>query len=81
VGLEFKTTGSSSFEPGPYEGHLLRMEKRSKKFTNKEENGKEVIEDRSFLIWHFAIDEEGYEDATLTTTSSVSFGPNSKARR
>lgn len=81
MGLEFETTGSISFEPGPYEGHLLRMEKRSKQFTNKDENGKEVVEDRSFLIWHFAIDEEGYEDVTLTAIRSVSFGPKSKARR
>jgi hypothetical protein len=81
VGLEFETSGSISFEPGPYEGHLLKMEKRSKQFTNKDEDGNDVVEDRSFIIWHFAIDEEGYEDVTLTTISSTSFGPKSKARR
>jgi hypothetical protein len=81
VGLEFETTGSISFEPGPYEGHLLKMESRSKQFTNKDEDGNDVVEDRSFIIWHFAIDEEGYEDVTLTAISSTSFGPKSKARR
>ena len=33
-----------------------------------------------FLIWYFAIDEEGYEDVTLTAISSCSFGPKSKPR-
>lgn len=57
------------------------MEKRFKKFTNTNENGVEVVEDRSFIIWHFAVDEEGFEGVTLTAISSTSFGPKAKARR
>jgi hypothetical protein len=78
MGLEFETTGSFEFEPGTYEGHLIKMEKRFKKFMDADTG---ETEDRSFLIWYFAIDEEGYEDVTLTAISSVSFGPKSKARR
>jgi hypothetical protein len=81
MGLEFEATGSISFEPGPYEGHLIKIEKRFKKFTTTEEDGTEVIEDRSFYIWYFGIDEEGFEDVTLTAISSTSFGPKSKARQ
>lgn len=81
MGLEFEATGSISFEPGPYEGHLIKMESRNKPFTVKEDDGTETTEDRSFVIWNFGIDEEGYEDVTLTAISSVSFGPKSKARR
>jgi hypothetical protein len=80
MGLQFETTGSISFEPGPYEGHLIKMEQRSKQFVNKDEDGTEVKEDRSFYIWNFGIDEEGFEDVTLTAISSTSFGPKSKAR-
>jgi hypothetical protein len=80
MGLEFEATGSISFEPGPYEGHLIKMEKRNKKFTKTEEDGGQVEEDRTFVIWNFGIDEEGFEDVTLTAISSASFGPKSKAR-
>ena len=73
-------TGSISFEPGPYEGHLIKMEQRSKQFVNKDEDGTEVKEYRSFYIWNFGIDEEGCEDVTLTAISSCSFGPKSKPR-
>ena len=81
MGLEFEATGSISFEPGPYEGHLIKMEKHSKRFTNKQDDGTETTEDRSFVIWNFGIDEEDYEDVTLTAISSTSFGPKSKARQ
>jgi hypothetical protein len=77
MGLEFETTGSFEFEPGTYEGHLIKMEKRFKKFMDADTG---ETEDRSFLIWYFAIDEEGYEDVTLTAISSCSFGPKSKPR-
>jgi hypothetical protein len=80
MGLEFETTGSISFEPGPYEGHLLKMDKRSKQFTDTDDDGNEEVKDRSFIIWNFGIDEEGYEDVTLTAVSSTSFGPKSKGR-
>jgi hypothetical protein len=81
MGLEFEATGSISFEPGPYEGHLLKMDKRSKQFTDTDDDGNEEVKDRSFIIWNFGIDEEGYEDVTLTAVSSTSFGPKSKARQ
>jgi hypothetical protein len=74
--LEFEATGGVEWEPGPYEGCLLKIEKRFKMFTAEDGS----TEDRNFLIWHFAIDEEGYENVTLTAVSSTSFGPKSKAR-
>jgi hypothetical protein len=76
MSLEFEVTGGVQWEPGVYEGHLLKIEKRFKMFTK--EDG--FTEDRSFLLWTFAIDEEGFENTTLTAVSSTSFGPKSKAR-
>jgi hypothetical protein len=81
MGQEWTTTGSVEFEPGAYEGHLLKIEKRQKVFVETDDDGNEVREDRSFLIWHFAVDEEGYENAVLTAVSSNSWGPKSKARQ
>jgi hypothetical protein len=81
MGMEFETTGSVEFEPGAYEGHLIRMEKKHKIFSVTDDEGNETKEDRSFYIWYFAVDEEGYEDVTLTAISSTSWGPKSKARR
>jgi hypothetical protein len=80
MGMEFETTGSIQFEPGAYEGHLLKIQKRFKVFTTKDESGQEVREDRSFYLWYFAVDEEGFEDVTLTAISFTSWGPKSKAR-
>jgi hypothetical protein len=76
MSLEFEATAGIQWEPGVYEGHLIKIEKRYKMFTS--EDG--TTEDRSFLLWTFAIDEEGYENLTLTAVSSTSFGPKSKAR-
>jgi hypothetical protein len=76
MSLEFEVTGGVTWEPGVYEGHLLKIEKRFKMFPAEDGS----TEDRIFLIWTFAIDEEGFENATLTAVSSTSFGPKSKAR-
>jgi hypothetical protein len=76
MSLEFEVTGGVAWEPGIYEGYLLKIEKRFKMFTNEDGS----TEDRSFLLWTFALNEEGFEGATLTAVSSTSFGPKSKAR-
>jgi hypothetical protein len=83
MGMDLSTTGGVEWEPGSYEGYLMKLEKRFKKFTTKnEETGAEETEDRSFIIWHFGINEEGYEKVTLTAVSSAPpFGPKSKPRR
>jgi hypothetical protein len=75
--LEFETTSGVQWEPGPYEGHLTKIEKRFKQFRNEEDG---TVENRDFLIWYFGIDEEGFENVTLTAVSSNSWGPKSKAR-
>jgi len=77
MSLEFEATAGVQWEPGVYEGHLIKIEKRYKIFTA--EDG--TTEDRAFLIWVFGVDEEeGFENVTITAVSSTSFGPKSKAR-
>jgi hypothetical protein len=81
MGLEFEAGKGIEWEPGSYEGYLIRIEKKFKQFTKVDEKtGAEEKEDRSFYIWYFGISEEGFEDVTLTAVSSTSFGPKSKGR-
>jgi hypothetical protein len=83
MGMDLSTTGGVEWEPGAYEGYLMKLEKRFKKFTTKnEETGVEETEDRHFVIWHLGVGEEGYENVTLTAVSSAPpWGPKSKARK
>jgi hypothetical protein len=66
----FTATGATKFTPGPYRGRLVSLEKRFKMVT-KDDGGKE---DRPYLRWIFAIEDEGFEGKTLSLLSSTSFG-------
>jgi hypothetical protein len=81
MGMDLSTKGGVEWEPGAYEGYLERMEKRFKKFTTQNEDGSEKTEDRSFVIWHLGLSEEGFENVTLTAVSSAPpWGPKAKPR-
>jgi hypothetical protein len=80
--MDLSTKGGVEWEPGAYEGYLLKLEKRFKKFTETHDDGSETTEDRSFVIWAFGISEEGYENVTLTAVSSAPpWGPKCKPRK
>jgi hypothetical protein len=83
MGMDLSTTGGVEWEPGAYEGYLIKLEKRFKKFTTiNEKTGAEEAEDRHFVIWHLGLSEEGFENVTLTAVSSAPpWGPKTKARR
>lgn len=68
--MSFTATGATKFNPGPYRGRLVSLEKRYKMVT-KDDGEKE---DRPYLRWIFAIEDEGFEGKTLSLLSSTSFG-------
>ena len=70
MGLSFTATGETKFPPGPYRGRLVSLEKKLKMIT-KDDGAKE---DRPYLRWIFAVDEEGFEGKTLSLLTSTSFG-------
>jgi hypothetical protein len=82
MGMDLSTKGGVEWEPGAYEGYLAKLEKRFKKFTTRNEDGTEETEDRSFVIWHLGLSEEGFENVTLTAVSSAPpWGPKAKPRK
>jgi len=68
--MSFTATGATKFIPGPYRGRLASLEKKFKMIT-KDDGAKE---DRPYLRWIFAIEDEGFEGKTLSLLSSTSFG-------
>jgi hypothetical protein len=70
MGLSFTASGATKFVPGPYEGCLVKIEKKHKVVEN--EGGER--EDRPYLRWIFEVLEEGFEGKTLSVLSSTSFG-------
>jgi hypothetical protein len=70
VSLRFTATGATKFVPGPYQGQLVKIEKKYK-FVENEAGERE---DRPYLRWIFELTEEGYEGNTLSVLSSTSFG-------
>jgi hypothetical protein len=77
--LSFEATGASAFQPGPYKGQLVRIDKKFKqreKPVYDPDKGEKVMRkvDDPYLIWTWEILEEGYEHKTLTSVSGASFG-------
>jgi len=77
--LSFEATGASAFQPGPYKGHLVRIDKKLKqreKPVYDPDKGEKIMRkvDDPYLIWTWEILEEGYEHKTLTSVSGASFG-------
>ena len=81
MSLSFTATGATKYVPGPYQGQLVKTEKKYKIVEN--EGGER--EDRPYLRWIFEILDEGFEGKTLSVLSSTSFGVGpagpAKARR
>jgi hypothetical protein len=81
MSLSFTATGQSKFTPGPYPGHLVKLEKKFK-IT---ENEIAEREERPYLRWIFAVDHDGLQHQSLSVLSSTSFGMGpsgpSKGRR
>jgi hypothetical protein len=79
--LSFTATGATKYVPGPYQGQLVKIEKKYKIVEN--EGGER--EDRPYLRWIFEILDEGFDGKTLSVLSSTSFGVGpagpSKGRR
>lgn len=63
-----------ALEPGAYRARLVNVE---------EADGKnyDTGEPEPYRRWTFEIIEEGFEGTELVASSSMSFGPNSKARK
>jgi hypothetical protein len=76
MGLSFTASGATKFVPGPYEGRLVKIEKKYKVVEN--EGGER--EDRPYLRWIFEVLEEGFEGKTLSVLSSTSFGVGPEVR-
>jgi hypothetical protein len=68
--MSFTATGATKFTPGPYRGRLVSLEEKFKMVT-KDDGEKE---NRPYLRWIFAVEEEGFEGKTLSLLSSKSFG-------
>jgi hypothetical protein len=81
MSLSFTATGATKYVPGPYQGQLVKIEKKYKIVEN--EGGER--EDHPYLRWTFEILDEGFEGKTLSVLSSTSFGVGpagpAKARR
>src|SRR5215210_7400329 len=81
MSLSFTATGATKYVPGPYQGQLVKIEKKHK--IVETEDGER--EDRPYLRWIFEILAEGFEGKTLSVLSSTSFGVGpagpAKARR